>query len=168
MVGEVVTLDVHGLDPDLVDDGRCGGQPRHDRISGCRMRKRARSRKAGGRKDISDERPSLIRFTQRRVSSRFRNGQPLAELACRIAQCIVRVNDIKMIRIVYHEGHWFSLDNRRLAVFRLLEFTGLIRSIPVKRIMQPVIEWNRKFDTLSFWCNGSCPRTEVDHRSVRG
>lgn len=33
----------------------------------------------------------------------------------------IGVADVEMIRIVVHEGLWFSLDNRRLAVFKLLQ-----------------------------------------------
>ena len=99
---------------------------------------------------LQQEKPSKIRFTQKSIAAKFRNGHLLEDLACQIAECIVGVNDVELIRIVNHENYWFSLDNRRLGIFRLHEKTGWIRSVPANRIQKPVSEWNRKFDTPSF------------------
>eukprot|EP00415_Alexandrium_ostenfeldii_P002088 UN2088 len=52
-----------------------------------------------------------------------------------------------MIKVVQHSGHHYSLDNRRLAVFRLLQIMGKVRRIKAQLIPKPDAEWSRKFDT---------------------
>ena len=94
--------------------------------------------------------PSILRFTQCSVGATFRNGVSLVETACALAEGHIALDDIEPIRIVYWENHWWSLDNRRLAVFRLLEFVGLIDLVPVQRVRVSWSEWERKFDTDTF------------------
>ena len=96
---------------------------------------------------VSVGRPCILRFTQCSVGNTFRSGVSLLETACALAEGHITVNDIEPIRIVYWDNHWWSLDNRRLAVFRILEFAGLIDLIPVLRVDVSWHEWRRKFCT---------------------
>ena len=55
-----------------------------------------------------------------------------------------------MIQVVQHsDGFMYSLDNRRLAVFRLLQLTGIIRGIKVLIIPMDERQWRKKFDPQS-------------------
>ena len=97
-------------------------------------------------------RPSAIKFTQDNVQFRFQGGHTLHETALQIARQDVSKRDIGMINVVRtREGTLFALDNRRLAVFRLLEISGRVRTIKVE--MVPVTtcvdEWNRKLTTTN-------------------
>ena len=80
-----------------------------------------------GKQGLMRMEPYNLRFTQQRISSTFRDGKSLQTLACQIAACIIHVDEVEVIKVVNHAGLHFSLDNRRLAVFRLLEMTGHIR-----------------------------------------
>lgn len=56
--------------------------------------------------------------------------------------------DIEMIKVVQHDNiHLYSLDNRRLAVFRLLQMVGKVDKIKARLVPKPQAEWIRKFDT---------------------
>ena len=103
-------------------------------------------------KDLVRVRPSAIKFTQDNVQFRFQDGHTLYETALQIARQDVSKRDIGMINVVRtREGTLFALDNRRLAVFRLLEICGRVRTIKVE--MVPVTtcvdEWNRKLTTTN-------------------
>jgi len=58
-----------------------------------------------------------------------------------------------MIRILQHDdGLFYSLDNRRLAAFRLLEFAGLTRVVKARVLFKDADlarEFKRKFDTVT-------------------
>lgn len=95
--------------------------------------------------------PSHIRFTQRRCKNSFSNGgMTLEEAACSIAGGELSPHDLPTIRVVMHDdSHCYSLDNRRLAVFRLLQMTGNIHVIPVETVDKMTVakQWKRKHDT---------------------
>ncbi|CAE8619129.1 unnamed protein product [Polarella glacialis] len=91
--------------------------------------------------------PSDIRFTQAAIKVEFQNGLSLEDTACQLAGRDIRKRDVPMIQIVLHtDGHFYSLDNRRLAVFRLLQLAGKISRIKVKAVPKDSAEWRRKFD----------------------
>ena len=55
-----------------------------------------------------------------------------------------------LTKITYWENAWWSLDNRRLAVFRVVEFIGVIDFVPVKIVRVSEDQWRSKFDTDCF------------------
>lgn len=73
--------------------------------------------------------PSEVRFTQDSISGAFRDGTSLLATVVELASREIEKRDIEMVRIVWHNGAWYTLDNRRLACFRLLEMCGRVRSI---------------------------------------
>ena len=99
---------------------------------------------------VSVGRASCIRFTQCSVSANFRNGDFLVELVCALAEGVVEVADVEPMNITYWENAWWSLDNRRLAVFRVVEFIGATDLVPVKKVLVSEDQWRRKFDTGCF------------------
>mmetsp|Transcript_37900 Transcript_37900/g.80533 ORF Transcript_37900/g.80533 Transcript_37900/m.80533 type:complete len:456 (+) Transcript_37900:106-1473(+) len=91
--------------------------------------------------------PCDIRFTQSSIKASFMDGRTLEETACQLARSEIQKRDVTMVKVVNHEGSWYSLDNRRLAVFRLLQFVGKIRCIKAEVVEKDLREWNKKFDT---------------------
>eukprot|EP00392_Amoebophrya_sp_AT5.2_P004925 g4934.t1 len=76
-----------------------------------------------------------IRFTQDSIKDAFRSGESLLETAIMLAKEDIQKRDIPMIQVVKYTRPgdsapaFYSLDNRRLAVFRLLEMCGKLRAI---------------------------------------
>ena len=103
-------------------------------------------------------RPSEIRFTQQKCSPTFgdRDGHgslTIGETAAEVAAKEIHKRDIPMIRIVEAEaegGKLYSVDNRRLGVFRLLEMTGKTKIVKVEAVAMSDLhkkEWKNKFST---------------------
>lgn len=75
--------------------------------------------------------PSTIRFTQHSIASQFKKPQAGGRSAGTLKQTVEGIADGRskksrhlLIRVVQEDRGRFSLDNRRLACFRLLEFAG--------------------------------------------
>ena len=87
---------------------------------------------------------SYIRFTQNNISPATRAGLFLDDLAQEIENGFFR----GYIRVVEYEGNLYSLDNRRLAAFKLLDI-----DVPVliEDLSNPAIqaEFARKFSTIT-------------------
>jgi hypothetical protein len=72
-------------------------------------------------------------FCQDSIKNLFLDGHTLLETALQIAHQDIDKRDIQMIAVV--EGNLrrlITLDNRRLAVFRLLEICGRVGTIKVE------------------------------------
>lgn len=94
--------------------------------------------------------PCEICFTQATIKSEFKNGKSLEETACQLACSDIQKRDLPMIQVVQHsDGFMYSLDNRRLAVLRLLQLSGIIRGIKVLIIPMDERQWRKKFDPQS-------------------
>lgn len=94
--------------------------------------------------------PTEIRFTQGTAGKEFRNKRSLAETAIALAKADIQKRDVEMMRVTHHDGQLFTLDNRRLAVFRLLEFAGKTRMVKARLVPKDEKEWKRKFDTEDY------------------
>lgn len=97
-------------------------------------------------------RPSAIHFTQDSIKSTFQDGNTLLDTAIQIARHDVGKRDIRMITVIrLDERRLFTLDNRRLAVFRLLEICGKVGSIKVEVVPYETWadEWQRKCTTIT-------------------
>jgi len=97
-------------------------------------------------------RPSAIRFTHDSISYHFQDGHTLLQTAIQIAREDVERREIRMINVVrVNNGTLYALDNRRLAVFRLLEMCGRVRTIKVEIVplSTNTDEWNRKLTTTN-------------------
>ncbi|CAD7925977.1 unnamed protein product [Amoebophrya sp. A120] len=92
---------------------------------------------------------SDIMFTQSSIKNQFQDGKTLLQTAKELARQDIKKSDIPMITVVRVNGTVLrSLDNRRLAVFRLLEMANKIHKIkvevvPLERVRE---EFNRKWD----------------------
>ena len=102
--------------------------------------------------------PSEIRFTQATCSPRFRNGLPISETYLQLAGGSIEKRDIEMLRVVEsdQDGQMYSVDNRRLAVFRLLEQHGHTKIVKARVLAQSELqrgEWKKKFSTTTDGCS---------------
>jgi hypothetical protein len=88
--------------------------------------------------------PAIIRFTQNSISSTFRDGGSVADLARRLQAGAVNPYDIPPIRLVEHQGNLFSLDNRRLVAFQQAGVNVPFRMATAEEIGY---EWAKKFTT---------------------
>lgn len=81
--------------------------------------------------------PSNIRFTRIAIESSFETaddnrGRNIGETLDDLYDGVCAVWDIDPIRVFYHDGQWWSVDNRRLWVFRSLHALARCSRIPVK------------------------------------
>lgn len=82
-------------------------------------------------------RPSDIYYTQGTIATKFTNGTPIGQLIDDVVSGKCLISDIKRIEVKLVDGFWFSADNRRLWVFKQLEFLGhcpVITAKVVKRV----------------------------------
>ena len=77
-------------------------------------------------------RPSDIRYTQDTISHKFSDGTLIGRLLDDIVIGRCFVSAIKTIEVKLVDGLWYSADNRRLWVFKQLEFLGHCPLITVK------------------------------------
>lgn len=98
-------------------------------------------------------RPSEIFFSQATVKDHFRRG--FRTIYATLEQCMNDpdvINDIPKITVCRKDGKWFTLDNRRLWVFRQLEITSPTPS-PSANITQRMVAhlwrfWNGENDSI--------------------
>ena len=86
-------------------------------------------------------RPSDIRYTQSTISNKFSDGTLIGRLLDDIVIGRCFVSAIKMIEVKLVDGLWYSADNRRLWVFKQLEFLGHCPFITIKVIRK--INWEK-------------------------
>ncbi|KAL7577468.1 hypothetical protein ACA910_004750 [Epithemia clementina (nom. ined.)] len=95
-------------------------------------------------------RPSSIMFTQDSIKDRFQDGHTLYQASLDIAQQDIGKRDFEIISVTrLPDGRLFALDNRRLAVFRLLEMAGRVGTIKVDVVPYEIgySEWKHKYTT---------------------
>lgn len=86
-------------------------------------------------------RPSDVRYTQSTISHKFSDGTLIGRLLDDLVVGRCFVSAIKMIEVKLVDGLWYSADNRRLWVFKQLEFLGHCPFITVKVIRK--IKWEK-------------------------
>lgn len=77
-------------------------------------------------------RPSEVFFSQATIKDHFRFG--VYSIYETLEQCMNdpgKINVIPNITVCHKDGKWFTLDNRRLWVFRQLEMKGKLSRISV-------------------------------------
>lgn len=81
--------------------------------------------------------PANIQYTQIGISTTFgrpdiNRGRNIGETLDDLCDGVCTVGDIDPIRVFPHEGRWWSMDNRRLWVFKQFRAMGRCSEIPVK------------------------------------
>ena len=75
--------------------------------------------------------PSDIRFMHDRINNKFSNGKSVNDTINKIEDGLMRVDDLPRIRVVCKDGYYYSFDNRRLYVYRVLHYRGLLDKVRV-------------------------------------
>ena len=70
--------------------------------------------------------PLDVRFTQEECSRKFQNGTRLVDLYWKIVFGTASVESVPHIRVVRWRDLNWSIDNRRLAVWRMLALTNFV------------------------------------------
>ncbi|XP_076824816.1 uncharacterized protein LOC143470521 isoform X3 [Clavelina lepadiformis] len=94
--------------------------------------------------------PSEIRFTQDSIAMYFQNGEAINNVCERIALGELNIDDFPKIEVVPLDEFYFSLDNRRLYMFRVLEILGVTARVPVI-FKNPTTD--RKLTTINKGCH---------------
>lgn len=93
--------------------------------------------------------PCDVRFSQDSICRHFRGyGGNVNEAIRKIKQGIYTVGQFPRIEVVSRGGAYFTLDNRRLYVFRVLQVEGYLDTITVYETQYT--DWyRRKFTTFN-------------------
>lgn len=73
--------------------------------------------------------PQEIRFTHNTVYPAFKDGRRLNDTIDGLRQGFIQIEDIPKIRVVFFKGCYWSLDNRRLLVFKVFFFRSYITHV---------------------------------------
>ena len=86
--------------------------------------------------------PSDIRFMQDSISRRFRNGNSVNGTIRKIFKGEWSVHCLPQIRVVNLNGCYFSFDNRRLYVYKVLQHHGFLETVQVN--VAPISQFQRR------------------------
>lgn len=97
--------------------------------------------------------PSEIRYSQHKINGRFQRRYHLpnpyiGDLVDSIVEGKTKISDITMITVVLHEGNYYTVDNRRLWVFKQVEAKGYCSEIEVILSYERLLG-NPKFSTIT-------------------
>lgn len=95
-------------------------------------------------------RPADLFFSQDSISSKFRNRSSIRDTLDQLLKKEIRKRDVEMMRIVICDDRPFSLSNRRLALYRLLQMAGTCKRVKVE-IVNKTAQSQSKFTTQ---CHG--------------
>lgn len=78
--------------------------------------------------------PSEIFFSQDSIKEKFDNGHTIYSTVSVCKKHPYVINKIPKMRVCKKDGKWYSLNNRRLWVFRKLEADGDIKDVRVMQV----------------------------------
>lgn len=94
--------------------------------------------------------PNIVYFTHSRVRPQFTGcNKVIADTIQEIVEGRTRISDIPMITVIENDGHYFSLNNRRLFMFKELCKMGLIPAEGIQCFIKPALERERERYTPS-------------------
>ncbi|XP_078482029.1 uncharacterized protein LOC108950579 [Ciona intestinalis] len=77
--------------------------------------------------------PLDIRFSQDSIKSRFQDGRSVMQAIIDIRNGRMDATDFPTISVKVMDGNYYTCDNRRLYVFRVLQCEGILSTVPVYR-----------------------------------
>jgi hypothetical protein len=105
--------------------------------------------------------PDRIRFTQRSISYRFRDGRPIGDLADGLKSGSVIPETVPPIRVFELDGKYCTLDNRRLEAFRRAGVNIPYRMASAAEVAEADWKFSSKNDGASIRVRG-----EVNERPI--
>jgi hypothetical protein len=103
--------------------------------------------------------PFLLLFSQRYISSIFRNGDKIEDLIFKLINNEISPDDIEKIRVCIVNGKLHTLDNRRLYCFR----EAINRGANFKFIPIIVIDNNNRSNNIDWKMKGSKCTKVIQH-----
>jgi hypothetical protein len=89
--------------------------------------------------------PSTIRFTHARIRPFFTGcGKRIEDTIQEIIDGKVSVTDLPLISVIENDGDLFSLNNRRLYVFKYIQTLGLLPNNTIECFSKPALEREKK------------------------
>lgn len=83
--------------------------------------------------EVIDIDPEIIRFTHARVRPYFSGcGKKIEDSISELKIGSTKLDDIPLITVIENSGHYFSLNNRRLYMFKYLNREGLLPGGTIK------------------------------------
>ena len=76
--------------------------------------------------------PCDIRFMHEYINSKFGDGNSVNETIDMICRGEMRVEDLPRIRVVQMNNSYYAFDNRRLYVYRVLHYRGILDKVTVQ------------------------------------
>lgn len=92
--------------------------------------------------------PSEIFFSQDSIKNTFEYGQSIKDTLRMCQEDPMAIHQIPTMRVCMKNGKWFTLDNRRLWIFRRLEEGGHITDVDVNVVSSDRLS-ARKFTTTN-------------------
>lgn len=92
--------------------------------------------------------PSEIYFSQDSIKNTFEYGQSIHDTLKMCQEDPMAIHQIPTMRVCMKNGKWFTLDNRRLWIFRRLEEGGHITNVDVNVVSSDRLR-ARKFTTTN-------------------
>lgn len=77
--------------------------------------------------------PSEIFYSQDSIKDKFENGRTIYSTFSVCVKHPYVIKRIPKMRVFKKDGKWFSMDNRRLWVFKKLEADGHIKDVSVRQ-----------------------------------
>lgn len=110
--------------------------------------------------------PSDVYFTFSRLRPKFSCGRRVQDTLDAILNSTLRAEDLPPINVLVDPatGHLFSLNNRRLYVFKALQAEGRLETIPVR--MKPVPQTKRMKDKYTADKNVKTARLMLEREAV--
>lgn len=111
--------------------------------------------------------PSQICFSQKYINNRFEDGELIGERLDDLANGVKTISDIRTIRVVNIHERWYTLDNRRLWMFRMYQ---KIKLQWYKNLQIPVLVWE-DFETdnqLAFAAKHSGTNVKIHNNDLPG
>lgn len=108
--------------------------------------------------------PSNIGFCHDSIAPAFRDGRAILATLLELVSGSLSLRDMPMMQVVLHEDRFYSVSNRRLCLYRLCEYLGMLSAdTPVKVQLLETLprDFARKFTTP---CHGEWARVRRDGR----
>ena len=96
---------------------------------------------------VADVDPALIRFTHSRIRPLFSDGREVRATLADILAGKTQVSDIPMLAVIMVDGEHYSMNNRRLWVFKELRARDFLQTIPVR--LKPPPDGKRMSDRFT-------------------
>lgn len=115
--------------------------------------------------------PSIIRFTHARIRPFFTGcGKRIEETIQELNDGIITIKDLPLITVIENDGEFFSLNNRRLYVIKLMHSLGKLGSSTIEVYTKPALEREKKRYTAQRCALHAkiMPEHEVQEERVEG